>query len=100
MSTATLKLPRDRGERARIVEVTDRLSGRAKRAFYQKADEWAATVRNGREVIGVLNRRYDLCVLECDWPAPWFAAAFDTETDELVVCREFPRGQRPSCRTY
>ena len=97
MAKATLKLPRDPALRARMVTVVQGLSSKAKQAFYQEAEIWAQTADEGREVLGVLNRRYDLCVLECARPAPWFAAAFDTQTRELVVAQEFPNGQAISC---
>ena len=98
MAKPSLKLPRNRVERERMVKVIRGLSASAKCEFFQKADEWAATVSSGRKVIGVLNHRYDLCGFECDRPAPWFAAAFDTQTGELLVCREFPRGRQLECR--
>lgn len=101
MPEIVLKLPR--AQRARMVEVIQALSPKAKQEFFQEADEWAETAEDGREVLGVLNRRYDLCVLKCDRPAPWFAAAFDTQTRELVLAQEFPNGRkidRATCARY
>lgn len=93
----TLKMPRDPALRARIAAVVTGLSSKAKVAFYEEAGIWKATANNGREVIGVLNHRYDLCVFECASPAPWFAVAFDTQTRELVVAQDFPHGQAINC---
>jgi len=99
VSKADLKLPRGMSLRAAMVERIKALPGTAKRELFQEADEWAATVDNARDVIGVLNGRYDLCVLQCDPPAPWFAAAFDTTTRELILAREVPNGQAIDCLT-
>ena len=93
----TLKMPRDPALRARIAAIVTGFSPKAKEAFYAEAGIWTATANDGREVIGVLNHRYDLCVFECASPAPWFAVAFDTQTRELIVAQEFPNGQPVSC---
>lgn len=103
MPQIELKLPRSPTQRARMVEVIKALSPRAKQELFQEADEWAETAEDGRVVLGVLNRRYDLCVLKCDRPAPWFAAAFDTQTRELILAHESRNGRRidrATCARY
>jgi len=103
MPKAILKLPRAMEVRARMVKACEGLSKEAKTEAFQAADAWAETKDNGREVLGTLNHRYDLCVLQCDSPAPWFAAAFDTHTEELVLAQEIPNGQiidRATCARY
>ena len=93
----TLKMPRDPDLRVRIRTIVKGFSPEAKEAFYQQAGIWKATANNGRDVIGVLNHRYDLCVFECAPPAPWFAVAFDTQTRERIVAQDFPNGQAIGC---
>ncbi|MBS0380673.1 MAG: hypothetical protein JSS29_19495 [Proteobacteria bacterium] len=53
--------------------------------------KWQATQRDGREVLGVLNERYDLWVFECASPAPWIAAGFDTKEGALILGALLPR---------
>ncbi|MGH8217085.1 MAG: hypothetical protein ACREUT_00730 [Steroidobacteraceae bacterium] len=58
--------------------------------MFHSSDLWAAQVEDGREVVGTLNRRYDLCGLECGSPAPWLAAAYDTTRRELILAELLP----------
>jgi len=60
---------------------------------------WIERADDGREVLGVLNHRYDLSVLECSSPAPWYAVAYDTELSELVLAKDMPNGQSVDCPT-
>jgi hypothetical protein len=97
LGEATLKFPRDKTERERMRALIDGLSSKAFESFHYSAKVWTQTVDDGREVIGVLNQRYELCVLECSPPAPWFAVAFDTRTRELIVAQDFANGGPVSC---
>jgi hypothetical protein len=76
------------------------MSRTARMQIAHEVNKWRATYRYGREVIGVLNRRYDLWVFECARPAPWIAAGFDTQPGKraLVFAALLPRGKPVTCR--
>ena len=91
--------PRDAEMAKAFREALGALSPEAYAQVVHAWNTWVATCENGREVLGVLNRRYDLCVLECASPAPWLAAAFDTRDRELVMAQFVPREQALDCRS-
>ena len=71
--------------------LTQTLPDDARREIAFELQKWRATRRNGRQVIGVLNGRYDLWVFGCASPAPWIAAGFDTKEGVLVLAELLPR---------
>jgi hypothetical protein len=73
------------------------LSDTAAVEFFHAIDVWAATVNDGRETLGVLNRRYELCLLESESPAPWIAAAYDTQLKQLVLVAMLPERRVVKC---
>jgi len=94
-------------ELPRVPELADEMrqrfvamSDRARTEVTHALNKWRATYRNGRQVLGVLNDRYDLWVFECARPAPWIAAGFDTQAGQgaLVMAAFLPRGRPVSCR--
>jgi hypothetical protein len=91
------RLPREPRARAALIQVIAALSAEGKYATFQEAETWIATADNGREVYGVLNLRYDLGVLECQPPAPWYLVAYDTQLQELVLAKDIPNGTRIEC---
>jgi hypothetical protein len=76
------------------------MSERARTQIAHELNKWRATYQYGRDVIGVLNSRYDLVVFRCSRPAPWIAAGFDTQPGRraLVLAALLPRGKAVKCR--
>jgi hypothetical protein len=85
--------PREPERAAELRKVLRELSTLEYAQVVHEWNTWVATVDDGREVLGVLNGRYDLCVLECGAPAPWLVAAFDTQRRELVLVKFVPRDE-------
>jgi hypothetical protein len=77
-------LPRVPARREELAVEIRALPDRAAVELFHQCDIWAATVEDGRDVIGVLNHRYDLVAMECA-PGPWVAAAYDTGRGELIL---------------
>ena len=65
--------------------------------FYYALDQWAATVEDGREALGLLNQRYELCRIECGAPAPWILAVYDTQRETLVIGELLPEREAVDC---
>jgi hypothetical protein len=63
------------------------MSDAAATEFFYAIEQWAATVDDGREPCGLLNGRYELCLIECGSPAPWVVAAYDTQREQLVLAQ-------------
>jgi hypothetical protein len=91
------RLPRDQRAREALIQVIAGLSAKGKFFTFQEAETWIATADDGREVYGVLNQRYDLGVLECSPPAPWYLVAYDTQLRELVLAKDIPNGTLIDC---
>jgi hypothetical protein len=91
------RLPRERRARKALIDVIAALPAEGKFATFQEAETWIATAHNGRDVYGVLNGRYDLSVLECNPPAPWYLVAYDTQLEELVLAKDIPNGASVEC---
>ncbi len=77
-------LPRVLERREELADEIRALRDRAAVELFHQCDLWAATVEDGRDVLGVLNHRYDLVAMECA-PGPWVAAAYDTGQRELIL---------------
>lgn len=58
-------------------------------------DKWALTVESGRARSGLLNNRYELCVLEGHPPSKWIVGAYDTQTTEFMLAVLLSGGARP-----
>ena len=99
MTEITTRLPRERHAREALIRVIRSLSATGKLATFEAAQMWIETADDGREVLGVLNHRYDLSVLECRSPAPWYAVTYDTELHELVLAKDIPNGHSIECPT-
>jgi hypothetical protein len=93
-----IRLPRVESLAAEMRKALTAMSDDSRVEIAHEFKKWRATHRNGREVIGVLNERYDLWVFECAPPAPWIAAGFDTEEGALVMGALLPQGKPVSCQ--
>jgi hypothetical protein len=92
-----IRLPRVKRLAAEMRKaLTKTMSDDERREISFEFKKWRASWRDGREVIGVLNDRYDLWVFECAAPAPWIAAGFDTKQGALVLGALLPRGRSVS----
>lgn len=87
----SVTLPRVGGPSQELDEAIKQLPDREAVEVFHQCDLWAATVENGREVIGVLNHRYDLVVRDCGSGLS-LAAAYDTVRRELVLAKLLRNG--------
>jgi hypothetical protein len=99
MPSIRTKFARDPARRAQLIAVVTGLSPAGRVQFFAEVKLWEQTAENGRDVIGVLNRRYDCCIYRCGSAAPWFAVAFDTQEREFVIALDVPNGQMLDCHS-
>ncbi|HVA20293.1 MAG TPA: hypothetical protein VMU55_08965 [Solirubrobacteraceae bacterium] len=100
MKPIRVVLPRSSEQAGALRAAIRALGDAAAVEFFHALDLWAATVEDGREALGVLNRRYDLCRLECGAPAPWIVAAYDRQREELVLATLLPDRRALDCPTH
>jgi len=71
------------------------LSAHEGEEFLLDLDKWAVTVHNGRIRDGLLNRRYEICVLEAHPPLDWIVGVYDTRQREFVLAALLQASERP-----
>lgn len=71
------------------------LSAHEGEEFLLDLDKWAVTVDDGRVRDGMLNGRYEICVLEAHPPLTWIVGAYDTTQREFVLAALLKQPARP-----
>lgn len=88
-------LPPDTAMAGAINETLRALSAHEGEEFLLDLDKWAVTVHNGRIRDGLLNRRYEVCVLEAHPPLNWIVGVYDTRQREFVLAALLQGSERP-----
>jgi hypothetical protein len=85
-------LPPNAAMAAAIDNTLASLATREGEEFLLDLDKWAVTVNSGRIRDGMLNRRYEFCVLDAHPPLSWIVGAYDTTTHQFVLAALLPEG--------
>jgi len=87
--------PRNPGVKAELDRQIDALSDSQATELVFDLDKWAETVDDGRQSDGVLNDRYELCVVEAHDPFNWIVGAYDTQREDFVPAAFLADERRP-----
>ena|SRR5579862_3625066 len=87
--------PRNPSVKAELDRQIDALSDSQANELVFDLDKWAETVDDGRQSDGVLNDRYELCVIEAHDPFNWIVGAYDTQREEFVPAAFLADERRP-----
>jgi hypothetical protein len=90
-----IELPPNGSMAKAIEDVLDSLTDKQGTEFLFDLDKWAVTVQNARKRLGMLNGRYEVCVLEGHAPITWIVGAYDTTEEKFVLAALSSQPPRP-----